>query len=147
MRRNEILGLSRASVDWQNGFANLDKTKNGTSRAVPLNNVALEALKSLPTRIDGQLFPLTPAQVSVAFHREVRSAGIETFRLHDCRHCFASYQAMAGVQGRGLQSLLGHKDPRMTSRYAHLSDSYLSDAVDRVQLGAKRPTKADEKIA
>ena len=27
---------------------------------------------------------------------------------------------MAGVQRRGLQSLLGHKDGRMTMRYSHL---------------------------
>ena len=30
---------------------------------------------------------------------------------------------MPGVQGRGLQALLGHKDPRMTMRYSHLSDT------------------------
>ncbi|WP_425164071.1 hypothetical protein [Candidatus Binatus sp.] len=33
---------------------------------------------------------------------------MEDFRLHDCRHTFASYQAMAGIQARGLQTLLGH---------------------------------------
>jgi hypothetical protein len=34
---------------------------------------------------------------------------------------FASYQAMAGVAGRGLQLLLRHKDARMTMRYSHVS--------------------------
>ena len=28
---------------------------------------------------------------------------------------------MAGVQGRGLQALLAHKDPRMTMRYSHVA--------------------------
>jgi hypothetical protein len=44
---------------------------------------------------------------------------------------------MAGVQGRGLQALLGHKDGRMTARYSHLSDSYLRRAVDGLNLGVR----------
>jgi site-specific recombinase XerD len=46
---------------------------------------------------------------------------------------------MAGVHGRGLQALLGHKDPRMTMRYSHLSDSYLRAAVNAVNLGRGQP--------
>jgi integrase len=137
MRRNEILNLRRRSIDWQNRLATLEDTKNGETRHVPLNDTALEALRSLPARMDGCLFPFKDDHsVSRAFHRAVDRAGIEDFRLHDCRHTFASYHAMAGVQGRGLQSLLGHKDPRMTVRYSHLSDAYLHTAVNAVNLGA-----------
>lgn len=135
MRRNEILSLTRKSIDWQNRTAALTETKNGEARLVYLNDAAFEALKALPPRIDGRLFPLHSNQVSVAFMRAVRRAGIEDFRLHDCRHTFASYQAMAGIQARGLQTLLGHKDGRMTARYSHLSDAYLKAAVDGVVLG------------
>jgi integrase len=135
MRRNEILSLTRKSIDWQNRTAALTETKNGEARHVYLNDAALEALKALPPRIDGRLFPLGPNQISVAFMRAVRRAGIEDFRLHDCRHTFASYQAMAGIQARGLQTLLGHRDGRMTARYSHLSDAYLKAAVDGVVLG------------
>jgi hypothetical protein len=46
---------------------------------------------------------------------------------------------MSGVAGRGLQALLGHKDPRMTMRYSHLSDSYLRAAVNGVVLGGTGP--------
>jgi len=132
MRRNEILSLTRTSVDWVNNIANLDQTKNGEARHLPLNRAAVAALRSLPARIDGRLFPFKPNQVSVALQRAVRRARIEDFRLHDQRHTFASYQAMAGTQSRGLQSLLGHKDGRMTARYSHLSDAYLRTAVDAV---------------
>ena len=136
MRRNEILSLTRKSVDWQNRIATLEDTKNGEARHVPLNDTAIEVLRSLPARLDGQLFPFKDGHsVSRAFRRAVERAGIEDFRLHDLRHTFASYQAMAGVQGRGLQALLGHKDPRMTMRYSHLSDSYLRAAVDAVRFG------------
>jgi hypothetical protein len=42
---------------------------------------------------------------------------------------------MAGVQARGLQTLLGYRDARMTMRYSHLSDAYLRSAVNGVLLG------------
>jgi len=143
MRRNEILSLTRSSIDWQNRTAALTETKNGEVRQVYLNDAALEALKALPPRIDRRLFPVHPNQVSVAFMRAVRRAGIENFRLHDCRHTFASYQAMAGIQARGLQALLGHRDGRMTARYSHLSDAYLKAAVDGVVLGRSNADRVE----
>lgn len=146
MRRNEILSLTRRSVDWQNRVAMLEDTKNGESRQVPLNDLALNMLRDLPTRIDGKLFPIGPNQVTMLFGRAAKRAKIEDFRLHDLRHTFASHHAMKGVQGRGLQALLGHKDGRMTARYSHLSDAYLRSAVDSVCLGtAKRDLSKPEK--
>jgi integrase len=139
MRRNEILSLTRKSIDWRNRGALLTETKNGEARHVHLNDAALEALKALPQRIDGQLFPLGPNQTTMLFVRAAKRAGLEDCRLHDLRHTFASYQAMAGVAGRGLQVLLGHKDARMTMRYSHLSDAYLKAAVDGVVLGRSNP--------
>lgn len=139
MRRNEVLGLSRKTIDWANHIATLDDTKNGDARQIYLNDAALEALRSLPARLDSErLFPLRPNQTTMLFRRAVKRAGIEDFRLHDLRHTFASYQAMSGVAVRGLQSLLGHKDPRMTMRYSHLSEAYLRAAVNRVQFGASQ---------
>jgi integrase len=144
MRRNEILSLSRRSVDWTNRIVTLVETKNGEPRHVHLNEAAYNALRLLPARIgDERLFPFKPHQITMAFHRAVTRAGIEDLRLHDTRHTFASYQAMAGVQGRGLQALLGHKDGRMTLRYSHLSDTYLKTAVNNVQLG-RAPERSRE---
>ena len=111
-------------------------TKNGEARHVYLNPAAAEALKSLPPRLDGRLFPMGPNQTTMLFVRAAKRAGIENVRLHDLRHTFASYQAMSGVASRGLQVLLGHKDARMTMRYSHLSDAYLRAAVNAVVLGA-----------
>ena len=136
MRRNEILGLARKSIDWTSRVATLADTKNGEARHVYLNDAAVEALRALPRRLDSpHLFAMGPNQATMLFHRAVSRAGIEDFRLHDLRHTFASYQAMSGVAARGLQSLLGHKDPRMTMRYSHLSEAYLRAAVNGVQLG------------
>ena len=101
-------------------------------------------MKAPPPRIDGRLFPLGPNQTTMLFVRAAKRASLEDCRLHDLRHTFASYQAMAGVAGRGLQVLLGHKDARMTMRYSHLSDAYLKAAVDSVVLGRSNTDRAEE---
>ncbi len=41
--------------------------------------------------------------------------------LYSIRHTFASWLAMKGQAIRTIQELLGHKDLRMTLRYADLS--------------------------
>jgi integrase len=137
MRRSEILGLTRATVDWNNALALLPKTKNNTSAAVPLNATAMQALHDLPVPIDeaARLFPYKPRQVSMKVNRAARQANVQNFRLHDSRHHYASHLAMAGVPTRGLQELLRHKSASMTARYSHLSPSYLREAVERVAFG------------
>lgn len=97
----------------------------------PLNETLHETLKKLPPRLDSErLFPeITPNKVTMAFRRAVKRAGIFDFRLHDLRHSFASYLTMGGVNLRAVQTLLGHKDLRMTVRYSHLSPEHLAGAV------------------
>jgi hypothetical protein len=81
----------------------------------------------------GLLFPdVTPAQVTVAFVRACDKAAIADFSFHDLRHTYASHQRMRGADLHDLQKLLGHSDPRMTNRYAHLSNEHLGNAARRL---------------
>ncbi|MDA8091780.1 MAG: site-specific integrase [Desulfobacteraceae bacterium] len=59
-----------------------------------------------------------------------RKAGIHDFHFHDLRHTFASQMIMAGVDLTTVKELLGHKDIRMTLRYAHLASGHKVKAVD-----------------
>jgi hypothetical protein len=106
-----------------------------------LKEAAFEALNALSTRLDGRLLPLGPNQTTMLFVRSAKRAGIKDHRLHDLQ-TFAIYQAMSGVASRGLQSLRGYKDPCMTMRYSHLSESYLPTAVKRVVLGTSKKSAA-----
>ena len=97
----------------------------------PINDTLLDVLKKLTHHEDtDMLFPaISGDQISIAFRRACKRAGIAHFRFHDLRHTFASHLTMAGCNQRTVQHLLGHKDPRMTMRYAHLSDAHLNQAV------------------
>jgi hypothetical protein len=46
---------------------------------------------------------------------------------------------MAGVDLRIVQELLGHKDPTMTARYAHLSPAHQAAAVARLTAALAPP--------
>lgn len=93
----------------------------------------------------GLIFPnVTPGQATVAFVRACQDAGVSDFSLHDLRHHFASTLRMSGVDLHTLQKLLGHRDPRMTGRYAHLSQPFLLDAAMRLDGVLTLAPAADE---
>jgi integrase len=135
-RRGELLRVRWEDVNFASGQVLLKRTKNGKQRPAFLNDLSLQVLKSLGAdsgKKRGLLFPaITPAQVTVAFIRACKAAGIEDFSLHDLRHTFASHLRMHGADLHDLQKLLGHSDPRMTSRYSHLSDEFLGTAARRL---------------
>lgn len=114
-------------------------TKNGNPKHVPLNTETQAVLVALPRSGSTVLAspwgePLSRTTVHYAFERACEAAGIADFRWHDLRHTFASHLVMAGVDLRTVQELLGHRDPKMTMRYAHLSPAHQAAAL--AKLGA-----------
>lgn len=83
-------------------------------------------------------------EVKRSFHTAYRKAGIEDFRCHDLRHTFASHLVMNGINLKTVQHLLGHKDIRMTLRYAHLSREHLQTAVGTLERGFDVGTKREQ---
>jgi len=59
------------------------------------------------------------------------AAGLEDFTFHDCRHHFASWFMMRGGDLLALSRLLGHRDIKMTLRYAHLAREHLRSQMER----------------
>ena len=61
-----------------------------------------------------------------------RRAGLAEVRMHDLRHSFASFLVNSGRSLYEVQRLLGHHDPKVTMRYAHLSPAALIEAANAV---------------
>ena len=140
LRRGEILRLQWQDVDFKQGKIYVvsreeGPTKTGESRSVPMNRTVRDILRSHPRRLDTPYFFLNLKgkpfrHVDNGFVKAVRRAGIAHVRFHDLRHTFASHLVMAGVDIRTVQELLGHKDIKMTMRYAHLAPDHMKNAVE-----------------
>jgi integrase len=135
--RREMAPLDWRNVDFDWKVLRLPRAKAGTGYTVPLNEVALRALKTLRERSDG-----TGPVIRDSSGRELHScrkwfesslekASIEDFRFHDLRHTFASRLRRNGVPLEDVAALLDHGIPemRMTLRYAHCDMERLHKAV------------------
>ena len=134
-RRSEIVQLRWSEV--HASVLVLTDSKTGPRR-VPLNTQARSILERQPRGGSPFVFP-SPRDPSrprypdlALWYRVRREAGIEDVRLHDLRHTHASHAVMNGVPIPVVSRMLGHSNVRMTLRYAHLGDSEIVAAAERV---------------
>ncbi|MGH9682297.1 MAG: tyrosine-type recombinase/integrase [Candidatus Acidiferrales bacterium] len=142
MRKGEILGLRWEQINWEKRHILLTDTKNGEPRRVPVDRILLHELSEHRLRIenselvfpsydrDGKVVPM--ADVKGAFGRVLTDASITNFRFHDLRHTFASHYMMSGGNLYTLAKILGHKDIKMTQRYADLSPDFIDRERERM---------------
>jgi integrase len=139
-RRGELAGLTWADVDMKARTVTFRRTKNGDARSAPMTDTLREVLQALPRPLDpgARVLPgRDPAVLTRAFARLCDDLKLVNLRFHDLRHDAASTLTMAGVPQRTVMAILGHRDPRMTMRYQHLTPEHLREAV-RALDGATR---------
>jgi integrase len=145
LRRDEVLGLTWAEVDLDEGVAYITETASGDGpkseagvRVVPLVAPVPEVLRTwrraqaadrlalgpdwpshdlVFTREDGSAIP--PQWVSVRFETLAFRAGLVPARFHDLRHGAASMLKAAKVDTAVISAILGHSRTSFTdSQYA-----------------------------
>lgn len=139
-RRGELLNLRWADVDLKARRLTFRVTKNGEARTVPMTDTLREALLALPRPLDTEahVFPEREPQVLTRrFARLAGRLGLKNLRFHDLRHDAASTLTMAGVPQRTVMAILGHRDPRMTMRYQHVSPDHLREAVQALDAAGR----------
>ena len=92
---------------------------------------AYEASGYVFTWEDGR--PLHPDYVSAAFRRAVARLDVQTVRLHDLRHTWASLALGAGVNPKIVSERLGHATVGFTlDVYSHVMPGLQEDAAATV---------------
>ena len=142
MRKSEILTLQWGQLNLEKRFVLLHDTKNGDKRGVPLTPFLVNLFQTVrheqergedllpwifPNPVTGKPYR---HDADTAWYTALRKARIEDFRFHDLRHTCASYLAMNGVDLLTIKEILGHKDIKMTTRYAHVSPTRQLAAID-----------------
>ena len=123
----EIFDLQWAHVDIERATLFLPDSKTGM-KSISLSDPALELLASLP-RYVGNPYVIVGGRrgehlVNLQKPWRVlrKLAGLDTLRIHDMRHTFASVAVASGGSLPVLGRQLGHSQPQTTQRYAHLGD-------------------------
>ncbi len=151
MRRSELFHLEREHVNLREGFLEILDQKNGEYDTIPLNERAIEILKSVPVRLDSQyVFPGEKpgkpfCDLKRQFEKAVTKAKLEGVTFHTLRHTAASHMVMAGVDLATIKAILRHKDYKTTLRYSHLSQDHKKAAVEALRNAlAADPEKAEK---
>lgn len=146
--------IDRANRVWRIPATN---SKSKRMRSVPLNDSALEVLDEVETEgkfdyvfinhrwknPDGTMGrPYTT--IHKVWERLRKQAGLPHLRVHDLRHRYASLLVNAGRSLYEVQQVLGHSDPSVTTRYAHLSSKSLQDAANSASVIIKASMKVTD---
>ncbi|MDE0343646.1 MAG: tyrosine-type recombinase/integrase [Deltaproteobacteria bacterium] len=140
-RKSEIVTMRWQDLD--GGTLNLADAKTGP-RKVLLNAPARAILERQPRSGSVYVFPspLDPRRPMSSglplWYRVRKEARIEDVRLHDLRHTFASHAVLQGIPLPVVSRLLGHKQPSMTMRYAHVADGETEAAAERIGMAIAR---------
>ena len=146
-RLNEAMQAKWDQVDLEKGIWRIPATnsKSKKTRSVPLNDSAIWVLGQLWTKGKHEYLFVNEATkkpwvtITRAWYRLRAKAGIENLRVHDLRHSFASFLVNGGRSLYEVQQILGHSDPKVTMRYAHLSTKALQDAANTASMIVKKP--------
>lgn len=136
-RKNEILSARWEYVDLEHRLLTVPLSKSGKVRHIPLSDDAVRVLKGIPRGESPWVFPRPNGREHITsvfglWSRLRADIGLHDLRLHDLRHSFARFLVNAGHSLYEVQRCLGHCDPKVTMRYAHLAQRALVDAANAV---------------
>jgi integrase len=90
----------------------------------------------------GERAPLTYAGAKSEWQAMRKRAGVKGFRFHDVRHDLATKLLRQTKNLKLVSRALNHADIKTTSRYAHVLDGEVADALQRLSSGKKSHGKS-----
>jgi integrase len=160
MRQRECL-LRWPEVNWDTRQI-IKRGKRGRLITVPMTDAICDILKPLQghhsemvftyiakrTRggqVKGKRYPITRAGLKSTWKRLCKKAGVVRFRFHDFRHDFATKLLRRTGNLKLVQRALNHADLKTTTRYAHVLDAEVAEAMEAMAKSRKKsrtpPTK------
>jgi integrase len=147
LRKGSILPLKYSDVflDDKVPYLYVGKTKNGDPIKIPLAEMAMEAIRALPSfGKSAHLFPAKPNvrfkvnfkkphawDIGKRFRRICKLAEIENLRIHDLRHFATTVLFMEGVPDSMIAKMTGHRSKEL-KRYQHLSPEFKKQTVELI---------------
>lgn len=139
LRVNEVARLKISDIDTTHMTVRVQQGKGKKDRYTILSKVALETLIAylrryrptawlFPSVIPGR--PITAGSIMLVIRAARRRSGLtKPATMHCLRHAFATHLIEEGTDLHRVQLLLGHKSPRTTALYLHVSRKNLSEII------------------
>ena len=134
-RVNELLGLEKRFVDYENNQINFNERKNDKAVAVPMTDRVQEVLEPYYKSCNDtdKLFNVDYSWLNAIWQRARKDLGYadkKFYTIHLCRHTCASRLVQRGVPILLVKDWLGHEDIENTMIYAHLAPKALHSVVN-----------------
>ena len=131
LRLSEGIHLNVNDIDSKRMVIQVRNSKGGKDRCVPLPYQTLCLLRKywLETRQESWLFPsniksdhISNSAIQLCFKKVLCESGITKHAtVHTLRHSYATHLLENGVDIRVIQGILGHRSPKSTVIYTHLT--------------------------
>ena len=144
LRANEVFSLKAIDVNFENAIITVRKTKNSEVRHIPMPKILYDVMKQRLEYFNFEpneyIFKSVSGKKIVDISDQYQAIADKLFNenitdrqlrvvFHTLRHTYASWLVMKGVDLYTVQKLMGHKEIKMTQRYAHLSPNKFTEAV------------------
>ena len=137
LRCGELFRLQEKDI--QGNLIVVDETKNAWPRSVPMTQAVREVIQSeMQLKLEDQatIFGWTKYTQFFSVWKKMQKAlgwlDDSQATPHACRHTFVTNLVQQEVPTMAVQKLAGHKDIRMTMKYAHLGTTEVSHYMDRM---------------
>lgn len=133
MRRGEMIQLKWTDISFENRSITVRAmtTKTARGRTVPISSRLFDELKALYEKAkadDESVFGISD-NVKNAFASACKEAGVEDFRLHDCRHTAITRMIQGGMAPMQVMKISGHTQMSTFARYVNADGDALKRAA------------------
>lgn len=138
LRIGETLRLKKSDINFDRGVIEIHGGKGAKDRQVPLSKKIMQVLQRYYEAYAPKEYvfegrsggPYSDRSAQQVLKTAVKKAGIDKrVTLHTLRHSYATHLMEKGVGLRYIQDILGHRSPKTTMIYTHVSGRRLRDVV------------------
>ena len=142
LRRSELINLRIHDIDRDRMIISIKSAKGSKDRIVPLSETVLHLLEKYQETYKPKSFlfegqkgeEYSETALAEVFHKAKNLAGIaKIVTLHTLRHSYATHLLEGGTNLRYIQELLGHKNPKTTQIYTHVSSEGLGKVASPIE--------------
>ena len=151
MRKGEVLNLKWSDILLEHRRIKIRGSKVQRERPIYITDTIMTLLRFLgPTTGDMCVFRKSNGKpfgdVRIGFKKACEKAGIPTFCFHYLRSTFAVRFLMGGGNLRALQFILGHRSLTTTERYLQITETQVSEEMDRFDKSTKKAQLVPEEM-